>query len=225
MPDAQRVVTEIHRILEGPERDIRRHPYPDAVASGEITLDGLRAFPGHQHHVVTSDLRAFALLVQRFGHTSARDFFAGVLQRELAALDNVQKLGQRIGMDPADLHTYEVTPDGVAYAAYVTWQSAYASAAEVTCGLLVNFDAWGFNCGRLSRALKERHGFTKSDSAFLGAFAQMPSFESATLEIIRAGLDDGVEPRLIERGSRLIQAYEKMFWDAMHRVGRSANRQ
>jgi hypothetical protein len=38
-------------------------------------------------------------------------------------------------------------------AARVAWLALYGSEAEVAAGFLVNFPAWGANCGRMSRAL------------------------------------------------------------------------
>ncbi len=156
-----------------------------------------------------------ATLVQRFGHTAARDFFAGVLQGELAGLGGLLAMAGKVGMDEAELAAYEVAPEGFAYATFMAWQSTYASAAEFTCGILVNFEAWGFNCGRMSEALRGRHGFAAADVAFLDAFATMPSFEEPALAIMQNDLDRGVSPRDVRRAARLFQGYEKMFWDTV----------
>jgi hypothetical protein len=52
-------------------------------------------------------------------------------------------------------------------------------------------------------------------AAFVDAFAALPSFDDEALPVIQAGLDRGENPELIARVARLIQSYEKMFWDAM----------
>jgi hypothetical protein len=93
--------------------------------------------------------------------------------------------------------------------------SIYGSAAEIACGLTVNLAAWGHNCGQLSRALRECYGFGTEDTGFLDGFAALPSFEDVALAIIEDDLGRGVAPLAIVRAARLIQAYEKMFWDAM----------
>ncbi len=67
----------------------------------------------------------------------------------------------------------------------------------------------------MSKALKERYSFAESDLAFFNLFANMPPFEEEALAIIQAGLDRGIQPRLIHRAARLLQGYELMFWDAM----------
>jgi hypothetical protein len=43
----------------------------------------------------------------------------------------------------------------------------------------------------------------------------VPVFEEAALTVIAEGLEQGAEPRLMKRSARLLQAYEKDFWDAV----------
>ncbi|AUX24527.1 transcriptional regulator [Sorangium cellulosum] len=216
---AAALVKDIREELRNIDDRLRDHPYPDAIARGDVTLEGLRAFPGHQHHVALSDLRSMATMLQRFADTPFRDFWSGVLLGELAAPGGIAAMGRKLGMTPDDLDRYEVTAEGFAYAAQMAWAAANASAAEIACALLINFPAWGFNCGRMSRALRERHGFEPEHTAFLDAFAALPSFEDTAIAILQDGLDRGVEPRAVRRTTRLFQAYEKMFWDAMLALG------
>jgi hypothetical protein len=35
------------------------------------------------------------------------------------------------------------------------------------------------------------------------------------LSVIETGLEHGAEPRVIKRAARLLQAYEKLFWDTV----------
>lgn len=60
--------------------------------------------------------------------------------------------------------------------------------AEVVCGLLVNFAAWGGNCSQVGAGLRAKYGFTRDDTVFLNRFEAMPSFENRALEIIQDGL-------------------------------------
>ena len=60
---------------------------------------------------------------------------------------------------------------------------------------LVNFPAWGQNCGRLSAIFRERYGMTASDTVFFDGFAApAPEFEQSAREVIQRGLDAGVDP-------------------------------
>ncbi|MGD8372490.1 MAG: hypothetical protein PVF76_16785 [Syntrophobacterales bacterium] len=218
MANAAEVVQKIRSDLSAIDEEIRRHPYLDAIQAGTVPKEALRSFAGHQYHIVTSDLRSIAFIIQRFGHPPCRDFFIEVLRGELAAIGRIVTMAQRLGMTEKELESYEVSPGGFAYATFMAWQSAYASAAEFTCGILVNFDAWGFNCGCMSKALRETYGFSSEETAFLDGFADLPPFEEEAIEIIQHGLDNGVEPKAIHRGARLFQGYEKMFWDTMAQV-------
>ncbi len=220
MTDAAQLVQNVREELREIDDDIRAHPYPDALATGDVSVDALRAFPGHQYHIVISDLRSLALLVQRFGDAPSRDFLMGVLEGERHALDGLLVMARKLDMSEEELRTYEVSAEGFAYPTFMAWQALNASAAEFVIGILVNFAAWGHNCGRVSQALRARYGFSQDETVFLDAFADMPSFEEVALEIIQDGLDRGEEPWRLHRSARLFQAYEKMFWDAMEAAPR-----
>jgi pyrroloquinoline quinone (PQQ) biosynthesis protein C len=192
---------------------LRSHPYVAAVEDGRIDLAGLRPFAGEQRAIIASDLRSVAHLVSRTGDP----FFLAVLDGERAALDALTPLAAALGMDERELEDYEPKAGAHAYAAYMAWLGAYASAAEVAAAYLVNFEAWGHSCGRLSRALRARHGLTAAQVRFFDAFAEDdPEFEPHALALIQAGLDAGVPERVIRRAPRLLQAYEALFWDTLH---------
>jgi hypothetical protein len=118
-------------------------------------------------------------------------------------------------MSESDLKTFEPIPAAHAYCTYVAWLGMYGSDGELAGAFLVNFAAWGANCGKMSKALQDRYGLTKEEVAFFELFSQIPPSEKQILEVIQGALDRGVEPALIHRAARMLQAYELMFWDAM----------
>lgn len=222
MTDAAELVRGVREELREIDDHIRAHPYPDAVKKGEVSLEALQAFPGHQYPIIISDLRSLALLVQRFGDAPARDFLMGVLEGERKGLDGLLVMARKLEMREERLLTYDVTAEGFAYTTFMAWQALYASAAEFVIGILVNFAAWGHNCGRMSEGLRASYDFSEQETVFLDAFANMPSFEDVALEIIQDGLDRGQDPWRLHRSARLFQAYEKMFWDAMGEAAKTA---
>ncbi|HET6341294.1 MAG TPA: hypothetical protein VFG78_03835 [Gemmatimonadota bacterium] len=213
--DARRLVDEIRTDLRPVEEEIANHAFPRAIESGSVPIEALRAFAGHQRHIVASDLRSIALLVHRYGHTSAGPFLIGVQEGERTAQDRLVVLARRVGMSETELESYEVSAGGFAYGAFMAWQALYGSAAEFVAGILVNFPVWGSSCGRLSRGLQEHYGFDPRETAFLDGFAGMPPLDEPALSIIQEGLDEGVRAADVHRAARLFQAYEKMFWDAL----------
>jgi thiaminase len=222
MNEAAELVQKVREDLREIDDYIREHPYPGALMKGEVSPDALRAFPGHQYHIITSDLRSFALLVQRFGDAPSRDFLMGILDGERKGLDGLLMMADKLGMNEADLKAYEPSAEGFAYTTFMAWQALYATAAEFVIGILVNFAAWGHNCGRMSAALRKSYGFNEDETAFLDAFANMPPFEDAALAIIQDGLDRGEPPARLQRSARLFQAYELMFWDAIAEAAKTA---
>jgi hypothetical protein len=215
--NAQRLIGEIRRELDPVEQAIRRHPYLSALEAGRVRREDLTRFAGEQHHIIRSDLRSVALLVSRFGTTPCGPFFQAVLGGETAALAALGAFAAAVGMDGARLQAYEPVPGAHAYTAFMAWLALYGSEAEVAAGFLVNFGAWGANCGRMSRALRDRYGFTEEATAFFNLFAApAPEFEGQAMAVVAGGLARGDDPRLVKRSSRLLQGYENLFWDTLH---------
>jgi hypothetical protein len=158
-----------------------------------------------------------AHLVSRFGSAPSRDFFLGILQGERAAWGALLTFAQALDLSETQLREHEPLPGAHAYTCYMAWLALYGSDAEVAAAYLVNFPAWGENCGRLSRILKQRFGLIEKEVAFFDLFAFPPAtFEANALSVIQQGLDKRAEPRLIRRAARLLQAYELMYWDTLY---------
>jgi thiaminase len=216
MTAAKALIEEVRAELQDVEREIRQHPYVAALEMGQVRREALRLFAGEQYHIIRSDLRSVALLVNRFGAGESGQYFQTVLAGEAAALDALMTLARALGMDATLLEHYEPAAGALAYSAFMAWLSLYGSDAEVAAGFLVNFAAWGDNCGRLSRALQSRYGLSADATRFLDLFASAPAeAEAAGLAVVERGLAQGVEPRLVKRAARLLQSFEKLFWDTL----------
>lgn len=216
MGDAKELVNEIRKELQPVTEQLLHHPYVKALGEGKIGTETLRLFAGEQYTIIGSDLKSAAFLVNRFGSAPSRDFFLGILQGERAAWDALLAFAHALGMNETQLREHEPLAGTHAYTCYMAWLALYASDAEIAAAYLVNFPAWGENCGRLSGILKERYGFGEKEVAFFDLFASPPvTFEANSLSVIQQGLDRGVEPRVIQRAARLLQAYELMYWDTL----------
>jgi thiaminase len=217
MVNAKTVVDQIREELQRVNEQLLRHPYVDTLEQGKIARENLGVFAGEQYTIIGSDLRSAAHLVNRFGASSSRDFFLGILHGERAAWEALLTLADALGLSEAQLREHEPLAGAHAYTCYMAWLALYGSDAEIAAAYLINFPAWGQNCGRLSRILKERFGMGEKEVAFFDLFASPPAtFEASALSIIQQGLDRGVEPRLIQRAARLLQAYELMYWDTLY---------
>ena len=100
----------------------------------------------------------------------------------------------------------------------MAWLAAYGSDAELAAAYLVNFAAWGENCGRLSRALTGRYGLSSQEVRFfdLDLFSEPPDgFEQKALAVIARGLEHKVPPRLVRSAARLLHGYELPYWDTL----------
>ena len=174
MVDAASLVEETRKTLQAVETRIRRHPYLDAVEAGQISKDELRRFAGQQHHIIGSDLRAMALLIAKAGSTKTREFFWGGIQGERTALEGLHAFATALAMPVGDLEAAEPIPGAFAYSAYITWLALFGSCAEFAAAFLVNLEAWGGNCARMSRALRARYQMRDEDVAFFDLFSSPP---------------------------------------------------
>lgn len=214
--EASRLVNQIRAEIRPVDERIVNHPYLAHLEAGRLPRDTLKTFAGQQYYIITSDLSSLGRLLARHAAFPSRRFFISLIQGEAAALDALFKFADALGLGPADLEAFDPLPGGHAYTAFVAWLSFHGSDAEVAAAFLVNLAAWGANCGRMSRALQGRYGFSPDQVAFFDLFARPdPAFENAALEVIQAGLDRGVSPARIGRAARLLQAYELMYWDAV----------
>jgi thiaminase len=219
MVDGKALVEKIRQDLQPITEQLLRHPYVQALEEGKIGREKLRLFAGEQYSIIASDLKSVAYLVSRFGSAPSRDFFLGILHGERAACDALLRFADALGLSEAQLREHEPLAGAHAYTCYMAWLALYGSDAEVAAAYLVNFPAWGENCSRLSRILKERFGLGEKDVAFFDLFANPPAtFEANALSVIQQGLDRGTEARLIQRAARLLQAYELMYWDTLYRT-------
>lgn len=222
MLHASALFDQIRRNLEPIHDRLLQHPYLQSLETGQIGREKLRLFAGEQYSIIGSDLRSAAHLINRFGASPSRDFFLGILQGEKAAWDALLAFVSGLSLTEADLSAHEPLAGAHAYTCYMAWLALYASDSEVAAAYLVNFPAWGQNCGRLSRILKERFGLGEKEVAFFDLFASPPpDFEVNALAIMQQGLDRGTDPRLMSRAARLLQAYELMYWDTLYEASLS----
>ena len=219
MVGAKALLEGIRQDLQPVTEQLLGHPYVKALEEGQIGREKLRLFAGEQYSIIASDLKSVAYLLSRFGSAPSRDFFLGILHGERAAWDALLTFVNALGLSEAQLSEHEPAAGAHAYTCYMASLALYASDAEIAAAYLVNFPAWGQNCGRLSRILKERFGMGEKEVAFFDLFASPPTiFEADALKVIQQGLDRGIEPSLIQRAARLLQAYELMYWDTLYRA-------
>src|SRR5919106_67490 len=217
MADAKFLLEKIGQDLRTVTEQLLRHPYVQALEEGKIGRENLRLFAGEQYVIIGSDLRSAAHLVSRFGASPSGDFFLGILQGEKAAWNTLLAFASGLGLTETDLNGHEPLAGAHAYTCYMAWLALYASDAEIAAAYLVNFPAWGQNCGRLSGILKARFGLGEKEVAFFDLFASPPvTFEANALSVIQQGVDRGVDPRQLGRAARLLQAYELMYWDTLY---------
>ena len=214
--EARQLIEQIRAELKPVDDQIARAPYLTALEHHQVSLDNLRAFVGEEYYISRSDLRSNSQMLSRFGNQPHAQFFLDNVNGEALGLALLLDFGRALGLSEADLQAYEPRPGAQTYPSYVTWLGLYGSQADVAAAYLINFPVFGANTARMGAALRNVYGFSAAATAYFDFFGSLPpSFETDALNVIQDGLNSCASPADIRRSARLLQAYEKDFWDAV----------
>lgn len=195
------------------------NPLVAQVEQGTAARAAIAAFALEQHHVIASDRRAFGHLAERStagGAHACGAFFAGLADGEEIAARHLSALDAACGLDAARVEAYEPLPGCQAYPSYVARLALTGRPAEAVLALSANFGAWGGYCGRLAQGLHTHYGFDDAACAFFGFFATpAPALDEQAEAAVREGLDHGLDVAVACRSGRLLQSYEKLFWETL----------
>lgn len=213
---AAELVEQTERELAATAEAIRSHRFLDLLRARSVPPERLRALVGEQKLIVASDRRSFAQLAARFPSGLAGEWFLGMAQGEGTALGLLRGLTGWLGVTDEQLRDYEPLPGAQAYPAFVAWLALNGSRADVVLAFVANLAAWGANCAQVAAALRESYGAPDEAVGFFDFFANPPQdFRPRALAVLDEALSGGDSPQLARRATRLLQAYELSFWDAL----------
>lgn len=205
MVDARGLLAQAQAELAEVDRALAGHRYLAEVEADRVPLESLRAFAGEQRTIIASDRRSFEHLARRFPEEPASSFFDDLAEGEAKALRLLEPFAAAVGLGPG----YEPLAGCQAYPAYVAWLALNGSPADVALAFLANLESWGRSCARMREALRPRLG--PEAVAFFDFFTgPPPGFEERALALVATG-----EPENARRAARLLQAYERLYWDTL----------
>ncbi len=214
--DAQQLCARVRADLSDVEDRIRHHPWLAELDAGRVPAAALRAFACEQLAIIPSDQRSFEMLALRFADEPAHGYLVGMAAGERSALRALEDFATAAGLDDRQRQDYEPIPGCQAYPSFVARLARDGTPAEVAGAFLVNLDAWGSCCARMAAALPATYGFAEADCAFFAHFAgPTTELERASLEVIDAGLAQGVDTAAVAQAARLLQAYELLYWHSL----------
>jgi len=207
------------------QQTLLHHPIVVAAEAGKLPLEAVRLLLHEEYFTEISDLRSMAAAVANFGDGAAsRDFFVSLTGPEATALKNLHTMASVVGLNAESLETYQPMAPAHAYSAYIAQLANYDGRAGLAAAFAVNFPTWGRMCGRLRDALlKPPYNFSQQEVQYLTDFATPlgETFETAATNVIAEGMARGQCPESIRDQTRLTQAYEVMFWDAVWNAAKS----
>ncbi|MDQ3885897.1 MAG: transcriptional regulator [Actinomycetota bacterium] len=216
--DAQTLCAQVRADLGDVEERIRGNSWLAELEAGRLSSTALRAFAGEQLQIIPSDLRSFEMLADRFSDEPERGYLEGMAAGERTALQALEAFAAAVGLDEQARREYEPTAGCQAYPSFVARLARDGTPAEVAGAFLVNLEAWGSCCARMAAALPASYKLSEEACAFFALFAEPATeLQRISLEVIDAGLAQGIEAASIARAARLLQAYELLYWNSLPR--------
>lgn len=203
------ILALLRKELEPLNARILEHPYLKDAERGVLPREKIERFIINQLYIIPHDFRSLSHLLSRISRTDEMDFFKATVDGDYAAMKELIKLAREldIGLE----RVREASPEAVAYTHYLAWLANYATPGQAAVALVVNLPVWGAAVGKLGRALREKYDV--KETGLFELFAKDYSgYEQAAYPIIER-YEDMEGYRLV---SKMIQRYEKMFWDAVY---------
>jgi len=211
---AKLLLEEIRSWLAPLNEKILGHRYIVDAEKGALSLDKIKAFAANQYYILSGDARSLALMLSRTTNLQELGFFENMAKADLDGLRHLLKMTKAVGLSSQELEDYIPIPEAVAYTHYLSTLAQFASPGVQAMALIANLPVWGSNCGRLSKALREKYQI--KETSFLDLFsASTDGMEAEALQIVDCYLPQ--EEKHARRAARFIQAYELMFWDGIYR--------
>jgi len=211
---AKLLLEEIRSWLAPLNEKILGHRYIVDAEKGALSLDKIKAFAANQYYILSGDARSLALMLSRTTNLQELGFFENMAKADLDGLRHFLKMTEAVGLSSQELEDYIPIPEAVAYTHYLSTLAQFASPGVQAMALIANLPVWGSNCGRLSKALREKYQI--KETSFLDLFsASTEGMEAEALQIVDCYLPE--EEKHARRAARFIQAYELMFWDGIYR--------
>ena len=188
---------------------ILNHPYVRNAEQRMLSMALIKEFVVNQLYIVPHDLRALAHTLSRASFRDEVEFFKVLVDGDYRAFKELIKLAEELGINVD--RPPNPKPGAVTYTHYLSWLALNGTLGDVAVALVVNLPVWGSNTSRLAKALRENYGI--KSIGFLEAFrGPYDELERMAYPIIERYLDMD-RYRLV---SRMIQAYERMFWDSIY---------
>jgi thiaminase len=211
---AEALLKDIRSVLAPVNEKIQNHSYIIDAERGTLSKERIEAFAANQYHIVAGDVRSLALMLSRSTNSDELRFFEEMMKGDIEGLARIVRMAEALGLGLQELENYNAIPEALAYSHYLSTLGQFASPGVQAMALIANLPVWGSNCGRLSKALRDKYHI--EETSFLDLFsASAEGIEAPALGIVDCYLPG--QERAMRKAARLIQAYELMFWDGIHK--------
>ncbi|MEM1626944.1 MAG: TenA family transcriptional regulator [Sulfolobaceae archaeon] len=209
---ARSILEEIRKELKPLNDQVINHKILEDARLGKLKLDVIKKFVINQWYIVNYDLRSLCLGASRTSTLEELKIFKQLIDGDFQALNELVKLMNELGLSITDPLAYgEVTSEAVSYTHYISWLANYSSPPEFLFAGIVNLPVWGIAVTKFGNALREKYGIRN-----LGFFEVFKGpYEPLEEEVLKV-IEGKIEKERVRKISRIIQDYEKKFWDSIY---------
>jgi len=208
---AKEILEEVRRELKPLNDQILNHPLLIDAEAGGLKIDVIKRFAINQWYIVNFDLRSLCIGASRTTNFQELKIFKQLVDGDYYALNELVKLMQELGLSTEDPLLHEVSSEAISYTHYISWLANYSTPQEFLFAGIVNLPVWGSAVTRFGKALKEKYGIKNVGffEAFKGPYEPL---EGEVLKVV----EGKIEKNRVKRISKVIQDYEKKFWDSIY---------
>ncbi|MET1128389.1 MAG: TenA family transcriptional regulator [Thermoproteota archaeon] len=209
-PSGKEIISALRSELEELNRERTNHPFVVEAEKGSLPLKAVKKFVANQLYIVPHDMKSLAFLLSRARDGAEAALFKALLDGDYKAMQLLKRLAEAVGLTSTEAREL-LDARAVAYTHYLSWLALHATLGQAAVALVVNLPVWGSNTARLARALRENYGI--AETGFLELFAgPYDELENKAYIVVERYYDMDAYRTV----ARMIQAYEKMFWDAVY---------
>ncbi len=208
---AREIIERLREEIKKQNEEILNHPFINDALKGSLPLEKIKLFVRNQLYIVFHDMKSLAHLISRSRTVDETEFFSILYSGDREAFNALLDLAEELGIQTVSFE--ELDPGAVVYTHYLSWLSLHASLGEAAIALIINLPVWGSNTKKLSVALREKYGISRTE--FLDMFAgPYDELERKSYPVIERYYD----LEKYRTVTKFIQYYEKMFWDRIYYI-------
>jgi hypothetical protein len=195
-----------------------RHPVGNAILdrlrAGNLGMEHLRGLVGVEHQAHQAELAAYGLVMARFPHSPAAEFYARLTQLITNAQPKLAECAQALGMTDNELRSSPIGLNGYAFSGTLSWIALTGSQAANGLALHTDMAVYFSGCADLVAGLRDSN--LAAPAEFLSYYegGQSDELVDMATATVGDGIARGDDPDEAVAMARLLEESIGRFWQA-----------